>query len=122
MIIKKSLTVGALLILTLPVWADVRPAATPLAPTASKDGAETIERSYSLSKAQAEVLASLLRLEMPHDTKVWTDSRPNERIIINGPKQVHDAIAPLVSLLNEARAASAKERAEKKPSRCSKIT
>ena len=117
---KKCLMAGWFLALSFAAIAAGGPAVSPDAePSAvAEDGrAEVFERAYKLPHAQAEVLALLLRLDMPRDTSVKTDSKNASRIVISGPQAVHDGIAPLVTLLvneqasrNEARAAATKER------------
>ena len=117
---KKSLMLGWFLAFSFAAITGGRPAvrADAEASAAANAGrAVVLERAYKLPRAQAEVLALLLRLDMPRDTSVKTDSKNASRIIISGPQAVHDGVAPLVNLLvneqasrHEARAATSKER------------
>lgn len=113
---KKSLVVGSFLVLSSAAIAAVRPAPAAeekSSATAEKGRAEVVERAYELSKFQAEALAALLRLDMPRDTAVKTDLKNGSRIIISGPKAVHDAVAPLIVLFANERAARTGEQAAK---------
>ena len=103
---KRKLAIIVFVALSISPLAALKPRAMGDAPATTrgleKDG-KPYDREYSLTKAQGEALALLLRLDLPDDTTVETKDyaprSPGVRVLISAPKKVHDVVAPLVDLL-----------------------
>lgn len=111
--IKAALIAIACGVAAIPALSEVRPELERATqPETAAGDRKPFERRYVLAKAQAEVLALLLRLDPPADTTIRTEADKEKRgvaVVISGPPKVHYAVAPLVALLAPKKVATPAE-------------
>jgi len=81
-----------------------------------------LERSYVLPHAKAEILATLLKLDLPANTDISTRKGKMglTTVTITAPERTHSIVAPFIRLVDEKRLAAEKRSEQKAIERTSK--